>query len=79
MEKYAAARKRLGLSDEARGDTWLEYTAGLEGMTPSHLEAFLRHCVAKYERKRIDPGVRRRLRSPSVAGPTDGQTDYPTN
>ncbi|KAJ9527506.1 hypothetical protein QJQ45_025764, partial [Haematococcus lacustris] len=55
-ERYAAARKRLGLEGGQRGLGALEYAAGQEGLTRGQLTAFMDRALAKYELKRIDPG-----------------------
>lgn len=60
VDRYTAAREKLGLPVNARGSgaaaDVLEYVAGCEGLTPLELAGFVRRCIAKYESKRVDPG-----------------------
>ncbi|PNW84960.1 hypothetical protein CHLRE_03g165750v5 [Chlamydomonas reinhardtii] len=56
VAQYRAARKRLGLEEDARGAALAEYVAGQDGLTRPQLEAFVAMCLAKYATKRIDPG-----------------------
>jgi len=61
VDRYEAVRVQLGLPAEERGcgpgAAVLEYVAGCEGLTQAELEAFVARCLAKYESKRVDPGV----------------------
>eukprot|EP00878_Enallax_costatus_P021182 GHUV01022417.1.p1 GENE.GHUV01022417.1~~GHUV01022417.1.p1 ORF type:complete len:456 (+),score=120.95 GHUV01022417.1:512-1879(+) len=60
VDRYAAAREKLGLPLDARGEgpaaDVLEYVVGCEGLTAAELAGFVRRCIAKYESKRVDPG-----------------------
>lgn len=56
MDAYAAARKRLGLPSDGRGNELLEYIAGLDGLNQLQLDTFIKRVIAKYETKRIEPG-----------------------
>ena len=59
VDALAAARARLGLPPDRRDPSQpplLEYVAGLEGLTPEQLGAFVARCVEKYEAKRADAG-----------------------
>ncbi len=60
VERYATARQSMGLEVASRGDSALEYTSGLEGLTPVQLDNLLGLVRSKYETKRIDPGAQRR-------------------
>lgn len=52
-----AARERLGLPPDSRGDRSLERLVWPEGVTAAELRDFIQQCIRRYERKRIDPGA----------------------
>jgi len=53
---YRDARERCGLAVDAVGDVVTEELAGQASMTEAQLDVFLRECVTRYQRKRVDPG-----------------------
>lgn len=56
MGAYREARQRCGLADDDVGGLVEEELAGQASMTEAQLDVFLRECVTRYQRKRVDPG-----------------------
>jgi DNA-directed RNA polymerase III subunit RPC1 len=56
VDAVRAARKRLGLPANERGEYALERLVSPVGVTAAELRGFVEQCTSRYEAKRIDPG-----------------------